>query len=230
MIQDLMLMIGYAFRADAAYVLKLSRTSAYINAVSNRLSASSTRAQFLGMILGSAVSELVHPTDQQMRFTMEELNDSAGLWYKSLISTYDQIGSIHDLKVAKGKGLKVVPKPEHKPQNDKLSISANNSKIIAIEELDDTDSEDDDLPVYEKPDSDAEDSDDDPTTVQRNKPTAPVYVSLTLNRVCALTMTKIYSRPDCWTAKFRKLRYSPFGYQYDGELNTTKGEFWYRSV
>ena len=51
------------------------------------------------------------------------------------------------------------------------------SKIISIEEIDDeAEDENDGIMTYGKPDSDAEDSDDDPTLITRNKPTAPVYI------------------------------------------------------
>ncbi|MBE3111582.1 MAG: hypothetical protein IMZ46_13940 [Acidobacteria bacterium] len=46
---------------------------------------------------------------------------------------------------------------------------------MIIEEVDTSESEDDIVP-YAKPDSDAEDSDDDATLVRRDKPKAPVYI------------------------------------------------------
>ncbi|KAI9698436.1 MAG: telomere binding protein [Candelina mexicana] len=57
--------------------------------------------------------------------------------------------------------------------------SPSTSKIISIEEIEDDEEDDvssDDLIPYEKPDSDPEDEDEDPTLVQRNKPTAPLYI------------------------------------------------------
>ena len=45
-----------------------------------------------------------------------------------------------------------------------------------VEVMSDSEDEDADLMVYEKPDSDPEDDTDDPTAINRNKPTAPVYI------------------------------------------------------
>ena len=55
-------------------------------------------------------------------------------------------------------------------------VQRGSSRIIAIEEVDDTDSEDEDLVAHEKPDDDPEDSDEDPTLINRSKPGPPVYI------------------------------------------------------
>ncbi len=150
----------------------------YLNAVSNRLAATSTRARFLGMVVGEALSGLVEKPEKQMRFKVEELETTEAQWYKSLTSVQDTIGSVDVIKNGK---LAQIPQVTAKPRSDKLGsmpiTPQANSKIIAIQELDnDDESGEDDLVPYAKPDSDAEDSDEDPTLVQRNKPTAPVYI------------------------------------------------------
>lgn len=135
------------------------------------------------MVVGTAVSELVDPEDKRMKFSMSEIDDDDGHWYRSLCKHNDVIGSLEDLKAvalrtgngsekAAGKEppLKKAARAQQKP--------ATTSKIISIEDVtEDSGDEDEDLPTYEKPDSDEEDSDEDPTLIQRNKPTAPVYVS-----------------------------------------------------
>ncbi|KAI9720016.1 MAG: hypothetical protein M1812_003142 [Candelaria pacifica] len=84
--------------------------------------------------------------------------------------------------VAKG------PKPSTANRNSLNSYSPStsskvpsqpSSKIISIEEIEDDEDHEvssEDLIPYEKPDSDPDDEDEDPTLVQRNKPKAPVYI------------------------------------------------------
>lgn len=155
----------------------LARSGIYLNAVSNRLSASSDRARFLGMLVGEAISGLVESTGKQMDFKMDELKSPEAQWYKGLVGVIDSLGSVESLR----KHIS----PEAKPSKPSLPREVNkpirppqlSSKIISIEELDGESSEEDnDLVPYTKPDSDEEDSDEDPTLVVRNKPTAPVYI------------------------------------------------------
>lgn len=177
--QVVLILAGYVFREDEAYLMHLSRSSLYLNAVSNRLAASSQRARFLGMVVGTAFSELVDPKDKRMAFSADEINSSEGQWYRSLTRVNDSFGSIEDLKSA---STPPIEPSVHRSTVVKSSTSARpkkpaqaSSKIISIEEIDDTsESEAEDLPMYAKPDSDPDDDDDDPTLVQRNRPTAPV--------------------------------------------------------
>ena len=159
--------------------MHLSRSSLYLNAVSNRLAASSQRARFLGMVVGTAISELADPKDKRMAFSTDEMDSSDGQWYRSLIRVNDPLGSIEYLKSASTP----LPEPYIKPSRPSKSSTSGksmepakpSSKIISIEEIDDSSgSEAEDLPMYEKPDTDPEDEDEDPTIVQRNRPTAPV--------------------------------------------------------
>ncbi|EEY18593.1 conserved hypothetical protein [Verticillium alfalfae VaMs.102] len=56
------------------------------------------------------------------------------------------------------------------------ALPPRNTGFIIEEVEDSSESEDDDLMVYNKPDDDAEDSDEDATLVRRDKPKAPVYI------------------------------------------------------
>lgn len=174
------MLAGYAYREDKNNLLRLSRTSVYLNAISNRLAASSERGRFLGMIVGNAVSELVDPVDKRMNFSSDDMSNPEGRWYKSLTSINDAVGVISDLKastVSSTKSLATRTKTGFgKEVPDQAPISAKaSSKIISIEKINDSsESEAEDLPSYEKPDSDPSDEDDDPTLVQRDRPTAPV--------------------------------------------------------
>lgn len=111
-----------------------------------------------------------------MDFKTGELGSDDAQWYKSLITVHDTIGS---LELLKSGSLAKIPakRPSTRKPPPAKHPTCSNSKIIAIEELGSgEESEDDDLVPYDKPDSDAEDSDEDATLVTRNKPTAPVYV------------------------------------------------------
>jgi telomere length regulation protein len=133
------------------------------------------------MIVGTAVSELVDPMERRMNFTAEEVDSTEGKWYRSLTEVQDSIGSISDLKrgspVSKRKNANSRAEVGNENPPKALVQPASSSKIVSIEEIEsDFASEEDDLPMYEKPDSDASDTDEDPTLVQRDKPSAPVYV------------------------------------------------------
>ncbi|KAJ5237165.1 hypothetical protein N7489_007256 [Penicillium chrysogenum] len=179
--QVILLAAGHLFRLDQAQVKDVGRSGAYLNAVSNRLAASSNRARLLGMIIGTGISELIEEPDKVLRFDLEDMRSEEALWYLGLTKVRDEVGSPESIKSLQealpGKPKLARSKPVQKP---KAQFSRHHtSKIVAIEEVDDGDEdedEDDDLIPYEKPDDDAYDSDDDPTLIQRNKPTAPVYI------------------------------------------------------
>ena len=171
--QIFLLLAGRLYRSDPDFLRKTSQSSLYINAISNRLAAASSRSRFLGMIVGVAVSDLVDQSDKKMTFSSEEIDNDEGRWLRSLTKVMDSIGSISDLMattIDSPAPKKRIQRPRSPVQQSKL---ASVSKIMSIEEIDDT-SDDEALPMYEKPDSDDEDSEDDPTLVQRDKPTAPV--------------------------------------------------------
>lgn len=131
------------------------------------------------MFVGEAVSELVDKEKaSRMNFELEG-NEAveAGLWEK-LVQIEDTPGSIKDLATERSK-----PKQQTvniiKPKKIIPATKEKAAKPMIVEVLDDDDEEEeDDLVPYAKPDSDTEDSDEDATLVERNKPKAPVYVQL----------------------------------------------------
>ena len=174
------MLVGYAYRTDKKSLTILARSSIYLNAISNRIAASSPRARFLGMVVGTAMSKLIDSEDKRMVFSAEELSGSDGQWYACLTDVNDRIGSISDLKPTQIPTVKSPGKTTQlatrnvKPSRPMKALNKS-SKIISIEEIgNDSESEVEDLPTYEKPDSDPSDEDEDPTLVQRSKPTAPV--------------------------------------------------------
>ena len=124
------------------------------------------------MVVGEALSGLVDKGDKRLNFKMEETDEDEGSWYKGLTEVSDGIGQLDplfkppaDIPQKKRETPKPVPRPAARPPQTGF----------IIEELSDEEAPDDIVP-YAKPDSDAEDSDDDATLVRRDKPKAPVYV------------------------------------------------------
>lgn len=157
----------------------IMRTGSHLSVVSNRLAASSPRARFLGMVIGEALSSLVDKGDKVMDFKLDDTKTPEAKWYKSLVNVSDTIGNLEPLKSKFVPHIPKITKAAKSKPASKPNPLRENSKIIAIEEIEDDDeveSDDDGLTPYAKPDSDAEDSDEDPTLITRNKPTAPVYI------------------------------------------------------
>ncbi|CZT03047.1 hypothetical protein WAI453_012244 [Rhynchosporium graminicola] len=179
--QVLLLAAGYVHRMAPLRLTMMMRTGSHLSVVSNRLAASSARARFLGMCIGEALSSLVDKGDKIMDFKVEEMSTEEAKWYKSLINVSDIVGSLSPLKSG---AVAKVPKKQPAKISEEVKkkssqVLQSGSKIVVIEQIDETDeegSEDDGLTPYAKPDSDAEDSDEDATLITRNKPTAPVYI------------------------------------------------------
>ncbi|CAD6504137.1 BgTH12-05874 [Blumeria graminis f. sp. triticale] len=177
--QVLLLAAGYLYRQSPLGLKMMMRTGANLSVISNRLASSSNRIRFLGMVVGEALSSLVDSDCNKMEFKVEEMTTHETEWYKSLVYVLDSVGSIKKLN------LQPNSYDYNQIQPQKLgalkatkTLSRASSKIVAIEEvmINRLNPEDDDLTPYIKPDSDAEDSDDDPTVIDRNKPISPVYV------------------------------------------------------
>src|SRR5271163_4907315 len=87
--QIILLAVGHLHRMKSNYVSNITRSSLYLHAVSNRLDASLPRARWLGMIVGTAISRLVDPPDNVMKF--EELDNEEAAQWRELVATTDRI-------------------------------------------------------------------------------------------------------------------------------------------
>ena len=176
--QILLLLAGHIYREDRDFLSTVSKSGVYLSGISNHLASSSPQARFLGMAVGSAVSELLDEPTKQLKFKAEDSESVEWRWYRSLICLDDHFGNIADLKPKANPTEKTIMEIGRKSAGPKATsklASGSASKIVRIEEIeDDSESEEDDLPTYEKPDSDPSDDDEDPELVQRNKPSAPV--------------------------------------------------------
>lgn len=136
------------------------------------------------MIVGTAISEIIEEPGKSLKFDLEEMRSEEACWYLSLTKVQDRVGSSESIKALQ---TQLSMTPHRKPQkraretNEKRQSprpgQQQRSKIVAIEEVDDSSDasdEDEDLIPYQKPDDDEDDDDEDPTLVQRNKPIAPV--------------------------------------------------------
>lgn len=127
------------------------------------------------MIVGTGISALIEEPDKALKFDLEEMKSDEAYWYLGLTKLKDEVGSPDSIST-----LQEAQSVRTEPTGPKFSTKSKpsrqgTSKIVAIEEIKDSDEEeDDDLIPYEKPDDDTYDSDEDPTLIQRNKPTAPV--------------------------------------------------------
>ncbi|KAJ2980535.1 hypothetical protein NUW58_g6922 [Xylaria curta] len=182
--QVLLLSAGYVHRIAPMKLTILLRSSSYLNAISNRLDVSQSRARFLGMAVGEALSGLVHAKDSKLDFKMDEMTTEEADWYKALVRVSDKAGPLDPLKTtvppSQAKSSKKPSMPARKQESPHPSKVPPKTGFI-IEEIEDSDQEDSDLTPYAKPDSDEEDSDDDPTLINRNKPEAPVYIRDLIN-------------------------------------------------
>ncbi|KHE89962.1 hypothetical protein GE21DRAFT_700 [Neurospora crassa] len=172
--QVLLLSAGYVHKVSPLKLTLLMRSSPWLNAISNRLSSSNQRARFLGMVIGEGLSSLVDKGDKRLNFQVEEMEVPDGKWYKSLVEIQDTPGSWDPLLNPQELTQKRTSSktPSHKP-----APSQPRAQGFIIEELSDESlSEQDDVVGYRKPDSDAEDLDDDPELVRRDKAKAPVYI------------------------------------------------------
>jgi telomere length regulation protein len=198
--QTLLLTAGYLHRNTPMAVLVTARSSTHMQGVSNRLDTSSQRARWLGMVVATAISSLVDPEGSRMNFDVDEVRTDEAKWYFGLVEIQDNVGTLKDFdaflreqenggkprralaqrtksdqpRMLNGKpvfGLVPPPPPDKAAQTEVIG-----DKVTELLDDDDDEKDDDELKPYAKPDSDPEDSDEDATLVNRNKPRAPVYI------------------------------------------------------
>ncbi|KAI9760076.1 MAG: hypothetical protein M4579_001909 [Chaenotheca gracillima] len=178
--KTLLLAAGYVHRLNPICLFTLARSSTHLNAISNRLAASSIRSRFLGMIVGMAISKLIDKPENAMNFSMEEVETPEAKWYLSITRVHDALGSVDDLHSSEENNALVVRNELQTPMKGKPKIAsekkAGKNKKNKPATVDPDSSDEEEFTPYAKPDSDPEDSDEDPTTIQRSKPSAPVYI------------------------------------------------------
>ncbi|KAH7399295.1 telomere length regulation protein-domain-containing protein [Pyrenochaeta sp. MPI-SDFR-AT-0127] len=177
--QNLALCSGYVHRSQPMFLTMMAKSTYHVNGMSNRLGTPSARARFLGIAVGVAISKMVDKPDLQLKFDLDGSEAVEAKFYQRLTELEDGIGAIKDLKTEDKSGtlvkaFKQKPRPRVKPSKAPAITEITGPRIIEI--VSESEDEDDDLITYEKPDSDPEDDGEDPETINRNKPTAPVYI------------------------------------------------------
>ncbi|KAF2468184.1 uncharacterized protein BDR25DRAFT_290857 [Lindgomyces ingoldianus] len=183
--QTLAISCGYVQRSVPMFLTMTAKSSYHVAGMSNRIGASSPRARYLGMAVGTAISRIVDKPELQLKFDLEGNEAVEAKWYQRLTQVDDRIGSIKDLKARE---LMSAPREKSPDQRKYLSstegtVKASDKPTITeingpriVEILSDPEDEDDDLIPYAKPDSDPEDDGDDPEMLDRKKLTAPAYI------------------------------------------------------
>ncbi|EMC95450.1 hypothetical protein BAUCODRAFT_40554, partial [Baudoinia panamericana UAMH 10762] len=181
--QVMLMTAGYLHRRSPMSVLLISRSSQHMQGTSNRLDTSGNRARWLGMIVATSISSLVDKEGSRMDFATNDVRTEEAVWYLGLVRVQDGIGSLQDFSrlihnITAGKRLP--PQPVFgppRPPPPPVQSEVIGEKVTEIVDADDEDEQNNDgLKPYAKPDSDPEDSDDDATLVNRNKPRPPVYI------------------------------------------------------
>ncbi|KAK3671210.1 telomere binding protein [Recurvomyces mirabilis] len=193
--QTLLLTAGYLHRHNPMAVLVIARSSSHMQGTSNRLDASGHRARWLGMVVAMAVSSLIDKGGSKMNFGTDEVQTEEAEWYMGLVTAKGDIGDLARFRDMLLKTVSQSTNTHSKPaKKQAMSSSINGIAVFGparpprpaqtevigekITELveEDSDEDDEDLKPYAKPDSDAEDSDEDATLVNRNKARPPVYI------------------------------------------------------
>ncbi|KAF2118481.1 telomere length regulation protein-domain-containing protein [Lophiotrema nucula] len=180
--QTLVIAGGYVHRSQPMFLTMMAKSSYHVQGMSNRIGATSQRARFLGIAVGTAISKMVDKPELQLNFDLEGDESIEAEWFQRLTEVKDMIGIIKDLRLRDQRPIDARPSQKPAKASTKASprpaiTEIKGPRIVEILDDDDEDEdEDDDLVPYGKPDSDPEDETDDPTMINRNKPTAPVYI------------------------------------------------------
>jgi telomere length regulation protein len=115
------------------------------------------------MIVGESISRKIDPEERRLKFKVPETEASSAESWRSLIDIDDDLCALNDLQG----GIVEEVTEFSKEEPDMASVEE-----FLVDEIDELDN---DLPKYPAPGSDAEDSDDDPTLVSREKIPIPLY-------------------------------------------------------
>ncbi|KAK7180749.1 hypothetical protein DPSP01_009216 [Paraphaeosphaeria sporulosa] len=191
--QTIAITCGYVQRSQPMFLTMMAKSSYHTSGMSNRIGSSSSRARFLGIAVGMAISKMVDKPETQLKFDLEGDEAAEAQWYQRLTRVDDKLGKISDLIVQEKKPSKT---PVRKSASKLVANNTTKPSITEIQgprivEVLSDDEDDDDLVPYSKPDSDPEDETDDPTEINRNKATAPVYIR---DLIVGLRDTENYDR------------------------------------
>ena len=176
----ILLAVGYLKRQNPASLHHDPVPSLIMHSTSNRLASSVPHNRLLGMLVGTGMSRSIDELSKALKFDIEEMNSAESKEMLGLLEVQDSIGTLDQLKKQNEtlSESKAVPKKQ-KTSTSKLKQQAKagqSSRILSIEEVSTSSDDEDDLVPYQKPREDPEDSDEDPTLINRDKPRAPLYI------------------------------------------------------
>lgn len=178
--QTILIAIGYMNRQDPASLKQNPIALLTMQSVTNRLASSVPRTRLLGMTIGVAMSRCTDEPDKVMKFDVEEMETAEVRDMLALVDLKDEIGDIEQLKNTshvEQAPWKQQPVSRNLPfRPAKVRKIEPTSKIMSIEEVSASSEDEDDLVPYQKPTDDPEDSEDDVTLINRDKPKAPIYI------------------------------------------------------
>ncbi|PKS06460.1 hypothetical protein jhhlp_007208 [Lomentospora prolificans] len=191
--ETILISSAYLSPPKRSHLQMIAAGPTYTRMISNRLETPNNSARVLGMVVGETISSLVHAPEQRLDFKMSETDSEDAKRYKSLAHVHDQPGPIQPLLMHQNtREVKTTLKTAQKPKKSQAVAASQKKKpTLIIEEV--SSGEDDDIIPYAKPDSDAEDSDEDPTLVRRDKVKAPVYIR---NLITYLRDTENYDKQE----------------------------------
>ena len=173
-VKDLLLTIGHIFRKDPEVVRQLSKSSIYLNAISNRIAASAFRPRFLGMAVAIALSDLTDAAGSRVKFK-ELIEDKEDLKrYTLLLEIDDKIGTINNLQPLEG--VNDVSPSRRKQTNGSSEAMKTDKRQLAPTARDNLNSRSTKSLVQSFSSGSESETEDDPTLVQRKKPNPPVYI------------------------------------------------------
>lgn len=181
--QTILLVLGRLKQQNLDFSRRIQSFHLVTNAVSNRLSSSISRTRILGMIVAVGVSRCADGPDRTLDFKMEEMETSEVRELLDLMNVHDTIGELDDLLSLSSPQAVPQKSPKKRKLITKTSLVASRkqepqytAKITTIEEIASSSDDEPDLVPYQKPLHDPEDSDEDPTLIDRDKPKPPIYI------------------------------------------------------
>ncbi|KAA8905695.1 hypothetical protein TRICI_005247 [Trichomonascus ciferrii] len=174
------------------FLRKISSSSLYLNAISNRLGSVSARPRLFGTLLAEHMSAASpDPNIKPLKFELKGFHDEEQAFWKNKIASISDKPTEYNANVwtvlstptisnfdAKGSHQISLESPINSSSKRSTSLSrkgcTENKKNAKTSAIDSDDEED--LESYPFPEDDAEDSDDDPTLSKKEKVGPPMYI------------------------------------------------------
>lgn len=154
---------------DVQALASITKTKEWTEGISNHLESTSERIRFLGMITGEAISaQITADPKKRLSFGVPDTQTHEAHWWRALIEVEDTMSDLKDLDA----GVVELPEEVQTAESMLPEESTNISEYI----IDESESSEDEFETMRIPDSDDEDSDEDPTLVDREKLRPPVYI------------------------------------------------------